>query len=317
MLGCANQPPTGYSARGDDCDDAHNWVHPDAPERCNGKDDNCNGQIDENTTPELLYPDPDGDGYYGANPGASVVGCLPLAGYADQPGDCAPTDGTKFPGAVEVCNYFDDNCDGRIDENVRPHCGLGRCEKESPTCDLKDCYPPAPIDEVCNGLDDNCDGTVDEGDLCPVGSSCLGIKCVVVDPSAASAAGSGMTSWAARQYGGRAPGQRRVAAPAATTNWLISHGQQRFCCRDGWGCGRVPAARVDKPGGCGITPNVHGTVWTLVVLMADRCASAQKHESFVEARGRRPGPGERRPPVALASPLNFCQNIAESLGEPR
>jgi hypothetical protein len=192
VLGCADQPPpTNYSARGDDCDDAHDWVHPDAPERCNGKDDNCDGQVDENTTPEMLYPDPDGDGYYGVSPGDPVVGCLPLAGYADQPGDCAPTDATKFPGAPEICNYFDDNCDGRVDEGVRPHCGLGVCEVESPSCSLDNCFPAASRAERCNGLDDNCDGAVDEGDLCDAGSVCLGIHCTAVEGADTSGGSAG------------------------------------------------------------------------------------------------------------------------------
>ncbi len=120
-LGCADQPPpAGYAPNADDCDDGHDQVYPGAVERCNGRDDDCNGLIDDGANPEELFPDPDGDGFYGSNPGASVIGCLPLAGYANQPGDCAPDDPTRYPGATEVCNLFDDDCDGRVDEYVRP-----------------------------------------------------------------------------------------------------------------------------------------------------------------------------------------------------
>ena len=148
-LGCADGPsPPAYAPTDDDCDEAYATVHPGAPERCNGKDDNCDGNIDENTVPEPLYPDADGDGFYALDPGESVIGCLPLAGYADEPGDCAPSEAGRFPGAVEVCNLKDDDCDGRIDEGVRPRCGVGRCEEEGPTCDPADCHAGTPMRET-------------------------------------------------------------------------------------------------------------------------------------------------------------------------
>jgi hypothetical protein len=271
VLGCADQPPPmNYSARGDDCDDAHDWVHPDAPERCNGKDDNCNDEIDENTAPEMLYPDPDGDGYYGANPGDPVVGCLPLAGYADQPGDCAPTDGTKFPGATEVCNFFDDNCDGRVDEGVRPHCGMGVCEVESATCSLDDCHPAAARTERCNGLDDDCNGDVDEGDLCPAGSQCLGISCVAVEGASGGSGGSGAASGgtsaasggSGASTGGGATGSGGGGTGAGSGGSAAS-GAQGATQGTGAGANAAPSPQSAEQGGCGVASRPSSPVATL------------------------------------------------------
>jgi hypothetical protein len=197
VLGCADQPPPhNYAATGDDCDDAQKSVNPGAKERCNDKDDNCNGVADEDTLPELLYPDPDGDGYYGSQPGEPVMGCLPLQGYADEPGDCAPIEPDKHPGAVEVCNLIDDDCDGTVDEGVRPVCGVGRCAREDTTCDPADCHPANPQPETCNALDDDCNGVADDADdLCPAGEACLGVRCIAVDDGSGNAAGgSGSTT---------------------------------------------------------------------------------------------------------------------------
>ncbi|HEY3497266.1 MAG TPA: putative metal-binding motif-containing protein, partial [Polyangiaceae bacterium] len=181
-VSCADQPaPQGYAPLGDDCDDRHEKVFPGAPERCNDEDDNCNGEVDENTSPEPLWPDPDGDGFYTAGATDTIIGCLPLEGYAVEPGDCAPDDATRFPGAEEVCNGFDDDCDFNVDEYVRPRCGVGRCERESVTCEPEDCRAADPISEICNGLDDDCDGEVDDEEPCGDDRVCLGIKCVAVE----------------------------------------------------------------------------------------------------------------------------------------
>jgi hypothetical protein len=47
--------------------------------------------------------------------GPSIMACAPPPGYADNAGDCDDTLAGVFPGAEEICNGFDDNCDGQVD----------------------------------------------------------------------------------------------------------------------------------------------------------------------------------------------------------
>jgi Putative metal-binding motif len=178
LLGCAgNAPPTGYAATDGDCDENDETVHPGATEVCNMKDDNCNGQIDEGAAPVVMWPDGDGDGYYTYQLGTPKMGCGNLAGYAARGGDCDDRDAEVHPGATEICNLKDENCDGRIDEGVRPTCGVGWCARYSPSCDPADCVPGPPAQETCNAFDDDCDGELDNG-ACPTGMLCSGTRCV-------------------------------------------------------------------------------------------------------------------------------------------
>ncbi len=97
--------------------------------------------------------------------------------------DCDDLDETVYPGAVEVCDGVDNNCDGVADEGVESEWwydldgdGYGGSSASLQACDAPDGYvelgndcddndpavnPGAPED--CNGLDDNCDGQADDG----------------------------------------------------------------------------------------------------------------------------------------------------------
>ena len=61
----------------------------------------------------LWFQDADGDGY--GNSGATQSSCFQPAGYVVQNGDCNDADASIHPGATEVCNGVDDNCDAVID----------------------------------------------------------------------------------------------------------------------------------------------------------------------------------------------------------
>lgn len=186
--------PLGYAATDGDCDDFDNRKAPGKPETCNGADDNCNMLVDEGLASTTTYPDADGDGY-GAALGAPSSGCGG-GGRAQNNQDCDDTNRSINPGAMEICNQRDDDCDGQTDEGARVRCGEGWCARLGPTCRIDDCMPGPPLVERCNALDDDCDGVADEGDLCGAGASCVAGQCVEgapVDAGTSSAPDAGTT----------------------------------------------------------------------------------------------------------------------------
>lgn len=64
--------------------------------------------------PQTWYEDADSDGF--GNPFAPEIACDAPPGYVDNPSDCNDEDGAMYPGADEVCDGVDNNCDGQIDE---------------------------------------------------------------------------------------------------------------------------------------------------------------------------------------------------------
>lgn len=154
-------------------------------ERCNGKDDNCNGQIDENCpctegTKRSCYPGPKGTLSRGVcRSGTQSCNNLlwgPCIGYT------APS--------PETCNGKDDDCNGRVDDVPPRRCytgppttlGRGRCKAGFQKCSTgtwgtcEGQVLPLPTEKCNNGIDDNCNGQVDEGCGCKVGEvrSCYG-----------------------------------------------------------------------------------------------------------------------------------------------
>jgi predicted outer membrane repeat protein len=164
---------------GSDCDDSDSTVHSGASEACNGVDDDCDGGVDEGVLIDY-FPDRDGDGY--GDPASSVSACSAPSGWVANDGDCDDTDRGRSPGAFELCDGVDQDCDGLVDEGLGATWymdadgdGYGDPSASSSSCtapsghvaDASDCddgeasvHPGAS--ELCDGLDNDCDGSVDE-----------------------------------------------------------------------------------------------------------------------------------------------------------
>lgn len=111
--------PSGYVANNLDCNDNASTIYLGATEICgNGIDDDCDEQVDEGCVVYTWYQDSDGDGF--GNPGVSTTTSTPNApsGYVAQAGDCNDNNNAINPNATEICNGFDDDCDGLTDEGL-------------------------------------------------------------------------------------------------------------------------------------------------------------------------------------------------------
>jgi hypothetical protein len=169
--------PMYFAPSKDDCLDSVETIHPGALEACNGSDDDCDGMVDEGLVISTYCEDKDGDGH-GVRGGKTMSGCGPLIDFGLCDDDCNDADKSVFPTAPEACNYKDDNCNNRIDENARMTCGEGWCRRSSEGCMAALCVPGEPRAEQCNALDDDCDGVIDNGaSLCPGGQTCIDGTC--------------------------------------------------------------------------------------------------------------------------------------------
>jgi hypothetical protein len=110
--------PAGRATEDGDCDDANRDVNPGAVEICNdGIDDDCDGPADDDDAPmgtQTFYDDGDGDGY-GA--GAAIEACEQTKGLSLDDTDCNDGDAEIHPGATEMCNGVDDDCDATTGED--------------------------------------------------------------------------------------------------------------------------------------------------------------------------------------------------------
>jgi hypothetical protein len=172
----------GVEFGGDDCDDSDAQIHPDAIEECDGIDNNCDGEIDEGRT-RTFYTDGDGDGF--GNTDLALDACELPEGYAETAGDCDDADPAINPGATEICDGIDQDCDSVPDDGIQillytdsDGDGYGDDETERLGCgdeegpgvatedgdcddDNTEIHPGAT--EVCDEVDNNCDDQVDEG----------------------------------------------------------------------------------------------------------------------------------------------------------
>ncbi len=179
--------PTGYVTDDTDCDDSDGAVNGDATETCDGVDNDCDGDVDEDDASDVAtwYADTDGDGF--GDPAVSDIDCDQPSGYVADDTDCDDTDGDVNPDATELCDGIDNDCDGDVDEDDAgdavtwyadtdgdgygdPADSMDSCSEptgyvtDDTDCDDTDSAQYPGADEYCNGEDDDCDGTVDEDD---------------------------------------------------------------------------------------------------------------------------------------------------------
>jgi len=143
------------------------------PESCNGEDDDCDGEVDE-----------DFDVGDGCTVGAGACRATGVR-ICDAGGSGTACSASASDPQAETCNGMDDDCDGQVDESfelgVACIAGDGQCQRAgvtvcssdgaSTTCSADSAAPSA---ELCNGSDDDCDGEIDEnyqlGAACVVGA---------------------------------------------------------------------------------------------------------------------------------------------------
>ncbi len=172
--------PSGYVSNSTDCNDANASSRPGGTEVCDGADNNCNGTTDEGVG-STYYRDADGDGY--GNVSQPAVACSQPGGYVSNASDCNDGSSSIRPGATEVCDSVDNNCNGSTDEGVKltfyrdaDSDGYGNAGQSTQACSAPGGYVSNASDcndgsasirpgaaEVCDSLDNNCNGSTDEG----------------------------------------------------------------------------------------------------------------------------------------------------------
>src|SRR3989338_8268390 len=187
--------PTGYTADATDCDDTDPTRDPGETEVCDAfdTDEDCSGAADNDDLPTTglttFYPDGEGDGYGDtSSTGSSLCDATATYSTTDHT-DCDDGDNTIHPGASEICDSVDEDCDGTADDSATDAStwyydgdsdGYGASSPTTAACTAPTGYVATSGDcddgdadrnpgetEVCDtsNTDEDCDGTADNNDL--------------------------------------------------------------------------------------------------------------------------------------------------------
>ncbi len=203
--GLVDNDGDGFLA-GEDCNDSDASVRPGVPEVCDGIDNDCDGAVDDGID-SVWYADADSDGF--GDPSQSVAACARPEGAVPTGTDCDDQDPSAFPGAAEVCDGLDNDCDGSRDEELGegiwwyadedqdgygdPDGPMEACQQpEGYAANGRDCddaeatvYPGA--EELSgDGLINDCDACWDDG-LCALEDAAARLIGVVEDGGAGAA----------------------------------------------------------------------------------------------------------------------------------
>ena len=153
----------------EDCDDSNAQINPNANEQCDEIDNDCDGEIDEDSSNAITwYIDADNDGF--GSDAETLKSCEPPEGYSSDQTDCDDENHFIYPDAMEICDGFDNNCDGFVTHHEFDNDGDGfvSCSLHTNAsiateiaggddCNDQDDSVHPQAAEICDGIDNNCD----------------------------------------------------------------------------------------------------------------------------------------------------------------